>query len=51
MRSLEDLINCQEDSEGSLDCQEGNEMRSIDLIECQVGSREFPYFQVAWKRR
>jgi hypothetical protein len=45
MRSLWDLIDCQEDSQGISYCQEGNEMRSEDLIDCQEGSREIPYFQ------
>jgi hypothetical protein len=30
----------------SLDCQVGNEMGSLDLIDCQVGSRKFPNCQV-----
>jgi hypothetical protein len=30
----------------SSDFQVGNEMGSVDLIDCQVGSREFPNFQV-----
>jgi hypothetical protein len=33
-------------SDESLDCQVGNEMRSIDLIDCEEGRREIPYFQV-----
>jgi hypothetical protein len=45
MRSLWDLIDYQEDSEGISHCQEGNDMGSEDLIDCQVGSREIPYFQ------
>ncbi len=57
MRLIEDLINCQvgngnrsveglayyQGSSGeSSDCQVGNEMGSLDLIDCQVGSRKFP---------
>jgi hypothetical protein len=45
MRSLRDLIDCQEDSREFPICQEGNEMRSEDLIDCQEGSREIPYCQ------
>jgi hypothetical protein len=40
-------VNCQEGSEESSDCQMGNEMGSLeDLIDCQVGRAEIPYFQV-----
>jgi hypothetical protein len=71
MRSLEDLIDYQEDNHGNSccqvgngkisteglayyqrssaeisDCQVGNEMGSLDLIDCQVGSRKLPYYQV-----
>jgi hypothetical protein len=45
-RSLEDLVNCQEGSEESSDCQMGNEMRSSDdLRDCQVSSEEISIFQ------
>jgi hypothetical protein len=41
MRSLRDLIDCQEDSREISHCQEGNEMRSLrDLIDCQEDRRE-----------
>jgi hypothetical protein len=58
MRSLRDLIDCQEDNEGNLYCQEGNGKRSTedlsdfqmsnkmgseDLIDCQEDNREIPY--------
>jgi hypothetical protein len=46
MRSARDLMNCQEDSDGNLNCQVGNEMRSVDLIGNQEGRREIPYCQV-----
>jgi hypothetical protein len=45
MRSLRDLIDCQEDIQGISYCQEGNKMRSEDLIDCQEGNREIPYCQ------
>ena len=45
MRSLWDLIDCQEDNREISCCQEGNEMGSEDLIDYQKGSREIPYFQ------
>jgi hypothetical protein len=38
MRSLEDLIDCQEDNHGNSYCQEGNGMiLTEDLINYQVG--------------
>jgi hypothetical protein len=41
MRSLRDLIYCQEDSEGISHCQEDNEMRSLwDLIDYRKGRNE-----------
>jgi hypothetical protein len=47
MRSLEDLIDCQEDNHGNSCCQEGNGMRLVeDLINYQVDRAEIPYFQV-----
>jgi hypothetical protein len=42
MRSIEDLIECQEDINGNSYFQGGNEMRSIDLIDFQEGRREIP---------
>jgi hypothetical protein len=45
MRSLRDLIDCQEGRTENSDCQMGNEMGSEDLIDCQEGSREIPYCQ------
>jgi hypothetical protein len=45
MRSLRDLIDCQEGRTRNSDCQVGNKMRSEDLIDCQGGSREIPYCQ------
>ena len=36
-RSVDDLIDCQEGSDGSLDFQMGNEEGSLDLIDLQVG--------------
>ena len=47
MRSLRDLRDCQEDSEGISHCQLGNEMRSLwDLKDCQEGSEGFLDCQV-----
>jgi hypothetical protein len=47
MRSLWDLTNCHEDSQGISHCQERNEVRSLrDLMDCQEGSKKFPIFQV-----
>jgi hypothetical protein len=45
-RSAGGLAYCQGGSGESLDFQVGNEMGSLDLIDCQVGSRKFPNFQV-----
>jgi hypothetical protein len=44
--SVEGLIYCQGSSAESSNCQVGNEMRSIDLIDCQVGKNEVPNCQV-----
>jgi hypothetical protein len=41
-RLVEGLAYCQGSSGESLDYQVGNEMGSLDLIDCQVGSRKFP---------
>jgi hypothetical protein len=39
LRSAEDIIDCQEDSQGTSNFQLGNEMRSLwDLEDCQEGS-------------
>ena len=47
MRSLQDLTNCHEDSQGISHCQVGNGSRSLqDLIDCQEGSRKIPICQV-----
>jgi hypothetical protein len=46
MRSIEDLIDCQEESNGNSYCQVGNEMGPVDLIVCQVSRREIPNCQV-----
>jgi hypothetical protein len=40
------LVYCQRSSDESSDFQVGNEMGSVDLIDCQVGSRKFPNCQV-----
>jgi hypothetical protein len=45
MRSMEDLMNCQEGSDENSDFQVGNEMRSSeDLIDCQEGRSEISDF-------
>jgi hypothetical protein len=44
-RSLEYLNDCQVSSEEILDCQLGNEMGSLDLIDYQVGRKKIPYCQ------
>jgi hypothetical protein len=47
LRSLRDLTDYHEDSQGISHCQVGNESRSLqDLIDCQEGNKEFPNFQV-----
>jgi hypothetical protein len=47
LRSLRDLTDCQEDSQGISHCQVGNGLRSLrDLIDYQEGSGRFPIFQV-----
>jgi hypothetical protein len=44
-RSEKGLRNCQVGSEEISDCQVGNEMGSLeDLIDCQEGRAEIPYF-------
>jgi hypothetical protein len=45
-RSAEGLAYFQGSSGESSDFQVGNEMGSLDLIDCQVGSRKFPNCQV-----
>jgi hypothetical protein len=46
MRSVEDLMDCQEDSEGISHCQLGNEKRSDEYLEdCQEGSGSIKDFQ------
>jgi hypothetical protein len=45
-RSTEGLTYCQGGSGESLDCQVGNDMGSLDLIDYQVGSRKLPNCQV-----
>jgi hypothetical protein len=45
-RSVEGLIYCQRRSVEISDCSVGNEMGSVDLIDCLVGRREVPNFQV-----
>jgi hypothetical protein len=45
-RSSEGLIYFQEGGVESSNFQEGTEMGSTDLIDCQVGSRKFPNCQV-----
>jgi hypothetical protein len=49
MRSLRDLIDCQEDNREISCFQEGNEMGSLDLIDCQEGRTENSNFQVGNK--
>jgi hypothetical protein len=45
--SVSDLINCQEGRDEFLNCQVGNEMRSLeDLIDCQEDSHGNSYCQV-----
>jgi hypothetical protein len=48
MRSSEGLVYCQEGGAESSNFQEGTEMGSTDLIDCQVGRGrgETPYCQV-----
>jgi hypothetical protein len=48
MRSLRDLIDCQEGSRRFLDSQvgKGTKMESVDSMDCQEGSRKIPYCQV-----
>jgi hypothetical protein len=47
LRSLRDLRDCQEDSQGISHCQLGNEMRSLrDLEDCQEGSGSISDCQV-----
>jgi hypothetical protein len=41
-RSMEDLMNFQEGSDEDSYFQVGNEMRSVDLIDCQEGRSEIP---------
>jgi hypothetical protein len=43
-RSSEGLVYCQEVGTESSNCQEGTKMGSIDLIDCQVGSRKLSIF-------
>jgi hypothetical protein len=47
-RSSEGLIYCEEGGVESSNCEEGTEMGSVDLIDCQVGRgrEEIPYCQV-----
>ena len=45
-RSNEGLLYCQEGGAESLNCHEGTEMGSTDLIDCQVGRRKFPNFHM-----
>jgi hypothetical protein len=46
LRSLDDLINCQEGRTKIPNCQEGNEMRSLrDLIDCQEDSEGISHCQ------
>jgi hypothetical protein len=45
-RSVDDLIDCQEGSDGSSSCQVGNGERSGDLINYQVGRKKIPSCQV-----
>jgi hypothetical protein len=46
MGSLDDLRDCQVRSKELSSFQVVNEMGSIDLIDCQEGREEIPYFQV-----
>jgi hypothetical protein len=46
MRSLWDLIDCQEDIQGISYFQEGNKTRSLQgLINCQEDNRKIPIYQ------
>jgi hypothetical protein len=48
LRSVEDLTDCQEDSQGISHCQLGNGMRSLwDLEDCHEGSGSISNFQVS----
>jgi hypothetical protein len=45
-RSTKGIVYCQGSSSESSDCQVGNEMGSLDLIDYQLGIKKFPNCQV-----
>jgi hypothetical protein len=52
VRSVKDLINCQEGRDGFSYCQVGNDMRSSeDLIDCQEDNNGNSYCQVGNEMR
>jgi hypothetical protein len=48
---MDDLIEYQDDSDGSSNCQVGNEMRSVDIIYYQVGRDGLSSYQVGNGKR
>jgi hypothetical protein len=47
LRHVENLIDeGKRSGKGLISCQVGNEKGSVDLINCQEGRRDIPYFQV-----